>query len=230
MPNLVDLEDVTTIDRLAMKMLEREMKRNQENKRKRRNSSADEEDMNESDGFATVELLNEIKGELLGALDKVRQKLNGAFGQMGDYEKKLKTHSVEQVASKNAFENLKIEVDELRKDSKKKMDKMQADLETKTTEIKAARTELNNLRMETDVLKSDKRKAAVRLVDLEARSRRNNLIFYGIPDTYDKDENCVEKLESFIKNELKINGNVYIQRAHRMGVPKKPVEKFRFQK
>ena len=165
MPNFVDLEDETTIDRLAMKMLEREMKRNQENKRKRRNSSADEEDMNEGDGFATVELLNDIKGELLEALDKVRQKLNGAFGQMGDYEKKLKTHSAEQVASKNAFENLKIEVDELRKDSKKKMDKMQADLETKTTEIKAARTELNNLRMETDVLKAERKQNIRRMVD-----------------------------------------------------------------
>ena len=76
-----------------------------------------------------------------------------------------------------------------------------------------------------DVLKSDKKKAAVRLVDLEARSRKNSLIFYGLPDTFDKDENCIEKLESFIKNEMKINGNVHIQRAHRMGVPKKPVEK-----
>ena len=67
--------------------------------------------MNEGDGFATVELLNEIKFELFEALVKVRQKLNGTFGQMDGYKKKLKTHSFEQVAGKNAFEkqNLRME-------------------------------------------------------------------------------------------------------------------------
>ena len=92
-------------------------------------------------------------------------------------------------------------------------------METKTTEIKAARTELNNLRMETDVLKAERKQNIRRMVDQEARSRRNNLIFHGIPET--EEENCEDKLIQFVKEKLKVEiSPTAVQRAHRLGKPR----------
>ena len=54
-------------------------------------------------------------------------------------------------------------------------------------------------------------------IDNEARSRRNNLLFHGIRE--ENNENCQKLIENFIKNELKINEPVVIQRAHRLGRP-----------
>lgn len=40
-------------------------------------------------------------------------------------------------------------------------------------------------------------------IDLEARSRRNNLIFGGLPE--DKNENCFVTISNFLKNHLCID-------------------------
>ena len=53
-----------------------------------------------------------------------------------------------------------------------------------------------------------------RIIDQEARSRRNNLIFHGVK------ENMTENCGDLIKNVLRqggVQGNVTIERAHRLG-------------
>lgn len=56
-------------------------------------------------------------------------------------------------------------------------------------------------------------------IDLEARSRRNNLIFRGIPEEL-LNENCDQLIRQFIRSELDIDpSEVCIQRAHRLGRP-----------
>lgn len=52
-------------------------------------------------------------------------------------------------------------------------------------------------------------------IDLEARSRRNNLIFGGIPE--DKDENCGQKLAAFLQDHLGIDPCPPAPRVHRLG-------------
>lgn len=52
-------------------------------------------------------------------------------------------------------------------------------------------------------------------IDLEARSRRKNLLFSGFPEA--RDENCAEKLSNFFLQHLQINNPVVIDRAHRLG-------------
>lgn len=54
-------------------------------------------------------------------------------------------------------------------------------------------------------------------IDLEARSRRRNLIFRGI-DGDQQNENCFEKVRDFIYNKLCIDEDMYLERAHRLGV------------
>ena len=55
--------------------------------------------------------------------------------------------------------------------------------------------------------------------DLEARSRRNNLIFSGISEL--RDENCTTRIDSFLKEHLGFTDCPPITRAHRLGKYKK---------
>lgn len=52
-------------------------------------------------------------------------------------------------------------------------------------------------------------------IDLEARSRRKNLIFSGFSEA--RDEDCAQKLQHFIKEKLKVTSTICIDRAHRLG-------------
>ena len=64
----------------------------------------------------------------------------------------------------------------------------------------------------TDMLKT----LAYKSIDLEARSRRNNLIFWGLVEN--REENCFALIRQFIKNELDLDAdNMYLARAHRLG-------------
>ena len=57
------------------------------------------------------------------------------------------------------------------------------------------------------------------LVDQQARSMRNNLIFHGFPE--EKDENCEVKILNLIRKNSAVNFNVEIERCHRLGPFKK---------
>ena len=54
-----------------------------------------------------------------------------------------------------------------------------------------------------------------RSIDLEARSRRNNLLFKGISEQ--RRENCFAEVRRFIQEELQIDKDFYLERAHRLG-------------
>ena len=77
--------------------------------------------------------------------------------------------------------------------------------------------------MQTQLVVSDQRatKAEYRLIDLEARSRRNNLIFSGIPEQPDENNDmCEQTLVKFIKDEMQLGeaaDNLVFQRVHRLG-------------
>ena len=64
----------------------------------------------------------------------------------------------------------------------------------------------------TDMLKT----LAYKSIDQEARSRRNNLIFWGLAEN--PRENCYDIIRDFIKNQMDLDAeNMYIARAHRLG-------------
>ena len=64
----------------------------------------------------------------------------------------------------------------------------------------------------TNVLKT----LGYKSIDLEARSRRNNLVFWGLIENYH--ENCFAIIRDLIQRHLDINaGEMYMARAHRLG-------------
>jgi len=67
---------------------------------------------------------------------------------------------------------------------------------------------------------------AYKSVDMEARSRRNNVIFRGLSENYG--ENCVQIITDFLQNHLDFDPHhIYIARAHRLG-PKRQDQGRRF--
>jgi len=56
---------------------------------------------------------------------------------------------------------------------------------------------------------------AYKSIDLEARSRRNNVIFRGFYEY--QGENCFHIVRNFLADQLNLDPNVYISRAHRLG-------------
>ena len=57
---------------------------------------------------------------------------------------------------------------------------------------------------------------AYKSIDNESRQRRNNLIFYGIPENLSEDSTAV--LSSFLVDHLSIDSDaIFVQRAHRLG-------------
>ena len=58
-----------------------------------------------------------------------------------------------------------------------------------------------------------------KLDDLENRSKRNNLVFWNIPESEEKDSGCIRLLEDIMINHMKLRGadEIIIERAHRTG-------------
>ena len=54
-----------------------------------------------------------------------------------------------------------------------------------------------------------------RSLDSEARTRRRNLLFKGIPEN--RNENCFAEARHFIHEKLHIDEDMYLERAHRLG-------------
>lgn len=59
---------------------------------------------------------------------------------------------------------------------------------------------------------------AYKSIDMEARQRRNNLLFWGIPEV--RNEDCTAVLSEFLSDRLEIDAEtICIQTAHRVGRP-----------
>ena len=75
--------------------------------------------------------------------------------------------------------------------------------------------ELKNLKLNV-VTKKDLTHIRQKLIELEDRSRRNNLRIDGIPESYKETwDDCENKVQDLFNNKLGI-GNVVIERAHRV--------------
>ncbi|CAG2228774.1 unnamed protein product [Mytilus edulis] len=74
------------------------------------------------------------------------------------------------------------------------------------------------IKRENDKLQNENYELRDRIVDIQTRSMRDNLIFRGIPDVSDtkQPENTEEKLQTFLTNELGIENNIPFHVVHRL--------------
>ena len=104
------------------------------------------------------------------------------------------------------------------------VDLLQRDVHSLKTDLQYTRTEVEHLQVANADLTDRVSRNEYKLLDLEARSRRNNLVFHQIAEvgneTWEKTE---EILITFIKDKMKMGedaGNIVFQRVHRLGRPR----------
>ena len=75
---------------------------------------------------------------------------------------------------------------------------------------------VNELRNTSHVNRDRINMLAYKSIDSEARQRRNNLLFWGVPETLGED--CIALVKDFLSDKLHLDHDkIFIQRAHRLG-------------
>lgn len=90
------------------------------------------------------------------------------------------------------------------------------DVSVLTKRVEALKSENDTLREEIAVLKRKEQLIENRLVDLEARSRRNNLIFRGMKVSGNTNDYC-QLVRRFCNDLLGTDDKLYVNRAHPLG-------------
>ena len=83
------------------------------------------------------------------------------------------------------------------------------------TENESLRTQVTTITRDTDERRRQAASDHDAVVDLQWRSMRDNLVFYGIRE--ETDENCNTVLAQFFTDELGVTDEIDLARAHRMG-------------
>ena len=102
----------------------------------------------------------------------------------------------------------------------KTMDKKIESLNSKMQQqIDRFESDMTEVKQENKALKEKIDRLENKMEDLESRSRRNNLIFHGIPYPQGKKElwsDCEQAVKSVLKDEMGMEEDVEIERAHRL--------------
>lgn len=129
----------------------------------------------------------------------------------------------------NLSSDMKRDLASLREDVNEKLNEIRADMKETRDKTEEALQRVSDMEEWTAAAKevlsetlSKQEQIQAKLTDLEARSRRNNIRVYGIPEDAEG-SNLQEFVESFIKTELSLQDtDLSIQRCHRALGPKPP--------
>ena len=156
-----------------------------------------------------MELINDVKQIKLsmGKLDEIEKTVNMINMKVSDLETKVNTIDSRVIHVEKACAFMDGENDDRKK------------------ELKAAKTEVTNLKSRCETLEKNNQsyreqcaKLDSKVTDLEARSMRDNLLFYGVPEGGNT-ENCELLVKQFIEMKLGIQdvGSIILDRVHRVG-------------
>ncbi|MEW8547532.1 MAG: hypothetical protein AB2693_28835 [Candidatus Thiodiazotropha sp.] len=151
-----------------------------------------------------LEDMEQIKQKLQG-MDKIEKTVNLINAKVSDLETKMKSLDTRLIANEKSCEFIS-SVNEQNK-----------------TELKATKDELSEMTKSCKQLEKETSSMKEKLVDLESRSMRENLMFYGIPEA-GRDENCEELVKHVCKDTLKLQNadQMIFDRAHRIGAKTGP--------
>jgi len=191
-----------------------------ERERKRRAGRIGSEEREETERKSISEETQGIRKELSG-IGKIRQDVSELKQMNIDFRKLLEC--VEEVKV-----NLKIHEERLTKQDKR-LDSMFKKIEAQSIDIASMREEMVKTKdrvVDTESVVTETRanlekredrvkKLEEKTIDQEARGRRNNLLFHGIPEKADED--CMKLSHEFIREQCKLGYPVQLERAHRIG-------------
>ena len=106
------------------------------------------------------------------------------------------------------------------------MDKTVEDINSKMSNYEKSyniiQNECNNIQMQLNLLKSQQEKLNEKLIKQESHSRRDNLLFDGIPEgTNETDKDCADIIYNILETNMAIPNarDIKIVRCHRVGAP-----------
>ena len=167
------------------------------------------------------EMRDGIREELRNQAADFDQRLQQMNERMEKNENELKitNKKIKELASTKITDNIRNELDILRRETHDQIKSIKTEscAQKKSTQEKtSAHVKLTN---EMDQLKADRLEHNRKLIDLESRSRRNNLLFFGIKESADEDPE--DRVSKFLKEQMKIDCPVVFDRVHRHGAPRK---------
>ena len=161
------------------------------------------------------EISEDIKSIKLG-MNKIDKTLNVISVKVNSLEEKLSTIDtrVTEVENSCSFVNEKYET------QKTEIQNTKATIKSIQDQCKQLEDKQEEMKVHTDNLS----KIDSKLLDLESRSMRENLMFFGFEEEAgidDDTEDCFEKVKTFLKDDLEFEQEVVerieLDRAHRMG-------------
>ena len=135
--------------------------------------------------------------------------------ELGEHEKKLNEILKSQLQNTNErLDKISNEVLEITKSLEFIQGKLDEEIAIVKNDISKIKSDMQVL--EDDLL--DPNEVSKKLIELEDRSRRNNLRFDGLmEDPNETWDDCERKVQDFLLNKLNIEGNIEINRCHRFG-------------
>lgn len=141
---------------------------------------------------------------------------------------KTKLNSIESRVTKlergfEASEKKLVDLETSRSFDAQNCDELKKNLEEIESKLSDEKRRNEHLSTEIKSLSTETARLSEESLDSKARSMRDNLLFFNIPEcvTFEerKAENCVEKIQAFCADTLKIEEarDIKIDRAHRMG-------------
>ena len=158
------------------------------------------------------QIIEDIKSMKLST-SKIEKTVNSIDLKVNDMEKKI-----------GSLETKITEVESSCSFLSKEYDRQRIELKEAKTAIKNLQKSCEDFENKANELTREKDRNNDKLLDLESRSMRENLVFYGIPETVATDgiqESCENLVKNVINNHMGINAENFIfDRVHRMGLDK----------
>lgn len=137
--------------------------------------------------------------------------------QLKNMNQKLDTIDTTLSSMKREIKGLSNRVVEVEK-SQEFISKSLEDNEKNTSK---ALTELSDLKMALDQSLQENVRITESVLDMQCRSMRDNLLFFGIEEAQSgEQENCEDIITSLCASKLEIRSEILIERAHRLGSKK----------
>lgn len=155
-------------------------------------------------------IIDDIKSikQSVAKIDNVEKTVNKINAKLIDLENKVSDidKRVSEVETASSYISSKFESNAV-------------ELKTAKDQIKTLKSSCSNLSTKFDLLEKSKENMNSKISDLEFRSMKDNLIFYGVPENNTSpNENCELIVKDIIKNHLEISPeHIIVERAHRMG-------------
>ena len=133
-------------------------------------------------------------------------------------------HRIEQAQSElrqqqiSSTASLQTQLSDVESSIKQRLNNLEQDQEDLRQDIGAASVKMEELEHENKLLRDRIEDMEQKIDQAENHSKRNNLLFYGIPTEANETwADCEEKVKKVIRKDMKVTQEIAIERAHRVG-------------